>query len=255
MSLDLSYFQRVNPPVSPAELPAHQEYTRYHRKRFAVSREMLEPILFSDCETLSLGLEPGYFEAYLACEHGCCMTGTELPKHLPTGSQYEVAFQDPAHGKTVWIPVIVNDAGKDRLPFADSSFDLVLFLEVIEHFMCRPDFAMSELYRVTRPGGHLLLTTPNAQHWHRIAYLLEGRRYPNTDFRDGDPSSRHHQLFSMKELTGLLQGAGFSVVTARYEDAYNLTNGQSLRDFHLLKSLTDLPEFQKQNIFILARRN
>ena len=50
------------------------------------------------------------------------------------------------------------------LPFADASFDLIWCSEVIEHLK-DPAFAMAELRRVTRPGGTLVLTTPNSYAW------------------------------------------------------------------------------------------
>jgi SAM-dependent methyltransferase len=45
------------------------------------------------------------------------------------------------------------------LNFADNSFDLCLSFEDLEHI---PDYhkAIEELYRVTKPGGHVLLSTP-----------------------------------------------------------------------------------------------
>ena len=51
-----------------------------------------------------------------------------------------------------------------RLPFEDASFDLVWCSEVIEHLE-DPAFSLSELRRVTKPGGLLLLTTPNSYAW------------------------------------------------------------------------------------------
>ena len=45
------------------------------------------------------------------------------------------------------------------LPFRDAAFDAVLFSEVLEH-LDRPEDAMREIARVTRDGGHLLLTVP-----------------------------------------------------------------------------------------------
>ena len=46
------------------------------------------------------------------------------------------------------------------LPFGDRSFDVVLSTEVIEHTP-DPKVAVHELCRVVRPGGLLVLTSPN----------------------------------------------------------------------------------------------
>jgi SAM-dependent methyltransferase len=51
-----------------------------------------------------------------------------------------------------------------RLPFEDGSFDLVWCSEVIEHLV-DPAFSLAELRRVTKPGGLLVLTTPNSYAW------------------------------------------------------------------------------------------
>lgn len=45
------------------------------------------------------------------------------------------------------------------LPFADASFDLVLALDAFEHFE-DDQLAMDEVFRVLRPGGLLVATTP-----------------------------------------------------------------------------------------------
>ena len=49
----------------------------------------------------------------------------------------------------------------ERLPFDDGQFDLVWCSEVIEHLK-DPERSLAELRRVTRPGGDLILTTPNS---------------------------------------------------------------------------------------------
>ncbi|HEY5984597.1 MAG TPA: class I SAM-dependent methyltransferase [Anaerolineales bacterium] len=56
-------------------------------------------------------------------------------------------------------PRIVNAAG-EKLPFAESSFDLILSHEVIEHV--RDDrLAVAEMVRVLKPGGRVVLFAPN----------------------------------------------------------------------------------------------
>ena len=47
-----------------------------------------------------------------------------------------------------------------RLPYADESFDAVLSIEVVEHVEDQFAF-LRELVRVTKPGGRMIVTTPN----------------------------------------------------------------------------------------------
>jgi hypothetical protein len=110
------------------------------------------------------------------------------------------------------------------------------------------------MYRVLKPGRFLLLSTPNAQHWHRIAYLLAGRRDPDTEFGD-DTAHRHHQVFSMVELVELPKRARFSTAASRYEDCYDLAQSEPPQHFALVGQLASLPEYQKEHIFILAKRS
>lgn len=49
----------------------------------------------------------------------------------------------------------------ERLPFADHAFDLVTCLGSLEHFLDQPG-ALTEMTRVTRPGGMVLVLVPNA---------------------------------------------------------------------------------------------
>ncbi len=49
---------------------------------------------------------------------------------------------------------------EQRLPFQDGSFDVVLLLDVLEHLNKR-DAALTEMNRVLRPGGRLMVTIPN----------------------------------------------------------------------------------------------
>ena len=47
-------------------------------------------------------------------------------------------------------------------PFPDNSFDAVFFVETIEHVLPeRLPETLAELLRIVRPGGHVIVTTPN----------------------------------------------------------------------------------------------
>jgi ubiquinone/menaquinone biosynthesis C-methylase UbiE len=56
------------------------------------------------------------------------------------------------------------------LPFANSCFDLILFLDSIEHF-ANPTFALKELARVLKTGGRIVICTINYNNL--LWYILE----------------------------------------------------------------------------------
>lgn len=62
----------------------------------------------------------------------------------------------------------------DPLPYENDSFDYVIFMEVIEHIY-NPNFVLSEISRIIKPGGQLILSTPNILNiGSRLRFLFEG---------------------------------------------------------------------------------
>lgn len=101
-----------------------------------------------------------------------------------------------------------------QIPFADGSFDKVVFSEVIEHI---PDDrqALTELYRVMAPGGVLALTTPNANYpfwWDPINKTLEATL--GTHIQHGPLAgiwANHVRLYPLDQLLALVTDVGFEV--------------------------------------------
>jgi 2-polyprenyl-3-methyl-5-hydroxy-6-metoxy-1,4-benzoquinol methylase len=87
------------------------------------------------------------------------------------------------------------------LDYADSSFDVVFCSEVIEH-MTSPEILVSEIKRVLKPGGRLVLSTPNSAFWlyrlfGALGYTVSELQHP-----------KHFQFFSRRSLLKLLEGSG-----------------------------------------------
>ena len=63
------------------------------------------------------------------------------------------------------------------LPFADAEFDAVICLEGLEHLVDPVQF-IAGLCRVTRPGGEILISTPNVMNFYsRLQFLFTGVLY------------------------------------------------------------------------------
>src|SRR5262249_35442045 len=56
-----------------------------------------------------------------------------------------------------------------HLPFLDGAFDAVVSNQVLEH-VPEPSQMLSEAFRVLRPGGYLLLTTPQTWGLHHVPH-------------------------------------------------------------------------------------
>jgi SAM-dependent methyltransferase len=72
------------------------------------------------------------------------------------------------------VDVTVANLNTEPLPFADASFDLVTCTEVVEHLEHYRE-TLREMYRVLKPAGRLVLTTPNILNLKsRIRFLIFG---------------------------------------------------------------------------------
>ncbi|WEN14944.1 class I SAM-dependent methyltransferase [Rhodanobacter sp. AS-Z3] len=99
------------------------------------------------------------------------------------------------------------------LPFEDDTFDVVLFCEVLEHLTNDPLHAMMELKRILKPGGQLVLTTPNAARLENVSAFIEGRNMYDPYSKYG-AYGRHNREYTRHELVSLLKHCGFDVQTS-----------------------------------------
>ncbi|MGA4842217.1 class I SAM-dependent methyltransferase [Streptomyces sp. G45] len=114
--------------------------------------------------------------------------------------------------------VVRGELSDGGLPFADGSADAVLFSEVIEHLV-DPDSALDELRRVLRPGGHLMLSTPNLAAWYNRGLLLAGVQPVFSEVslrgihgRPGKEVVGHLRLYTARALRAFVTASGFRVV-------------------------------------------
>lgn len=97
--------------------------------------------------------------------------------------------------------VVVNDS-TGGLPCATAAADLMLLSELVEHV---PDALplLYECFRVLKPGGQIIITTPNLWDVRRALAPLTGRVW------SGDTDPTHVNLYTPPRLARELRAAGF----------------------------------------------
>ena len=96
------------------------------------------------------------------------------------------------------------------LPFADASFPCVLCSQVIEH-VPKESPILRELVRVLRPGGRLVLGTPDYANWEWVVTeWLYGKVAP------GAYADEHIAHYTRAELVGRFAALGFTHEATRY---------------------------------------
>src|SRR5581483_10452532 len=91
---------------------------------------------------------------------------------------------------------IVLDVTQNKLPFPAKEFDLVICSEVIEHLLSA-DKLLSEIKRVLKKDGFLIISTPNILYWgHRLQFLKGKFEYEE----QGPFDKTHIHFYTYKSL-------------------------------------------------------
>jgi SAM-dependent methyltransferase len=132
----------------------------------------------------------------------------------------------------------------DIFPFQDSSFDCVIFCEVLEHFIEDPFHALSQIARVLKIGGHILLSTPNVARLENIARILTGVNIYDPYSGHG-PHGRHNREYTRHEVAWLLNHLGFEPVQHFTADVHPNQVTVDIKKLALIKGREhDLGQYQ-----------
>ncbi len=102
------------------------------------------------------------------------------------------------------------EASVFALPFPDGAFEEVIFSQVIEHIPVKPQ-CMAEIRRVLRPGGRLIIGTPD---YRRIFWIILEWFYDK--LRPHAYAHEHISHYSLSSMRRLLEENGFKHVKSRY---------------------------------------
>jgi SAM-dependent methyltransferase len=151
----------------------------------------------------------------------------------------------------------LQTASAQDLPFADSSFNVVIIKHIVEH-LPDPAKAIREIGRVTAPGGTLILATPNLG---SLLKPLKGERWIGYQ----DPT--HISLKLPEEWLAYIKEAGFSLKRVFADGFWDvpyipvIPRGPqklffgSLGGLQAVTGLIFLPMRWGESILVIARKN
>ena len=162
---------------------------------------------------------------------------------------------------------VVSDDGQEELvftvdnfdvqlspwPYPDSTFDVVLCCEMLEHLVHDPMQAFSEVNRILKESGRLLLTTPNIASAKSVESILRGESpyvYGKYEVA-GLPTDRHNREYTPGEVLRIVQAAGFDVESLQTRNSWWTDRGSALR--HLVAAGFSIA-LRGDDIFCLARK-
>lgn len=177
-------------------------YLGYHRLRYRKMMSVLPQ--GSGQKLLDVGSYPGHL-ALLARIKGWNVSAISLAGERFGDTSFENRMVEAG------IDLRTLDIERERFPFNDECFDAVFFNETLEHLAFNPFHALSEIWRVLRREGMLILSVPNLSRFDVRWSVALGRSThlplssPMEQIFPADICHRHIREYTPREVRYLLQ--------------------------------------------------
>lgn len=182
--------------ATASDIIAPVGYQEYHARRFGYLLDAVERVAQPGSAILDIGRGP--FTDMLAARYRDVTT---------------LGFAGPATGH---ITCDLNDTGRIR---TERRFDVIVFAEVLEHLHTAPETVLTRLRGLLRPGGYLIVQTPNACDLIKRIKLLAGRN-PYERIRTTTMNPGHFREYTRAELFDIATAASFEVIDHRYAEYF-----------------------------------
>jgi ubiquinone/menaquinone biosynthesis C-methylase UbiE len=161
------------------------------------------------------------------------------------GQDHAQTIHSEAYNETHTFNFKHFNSETDDFPYPDEHFDYVMYCEIIEHLTRNPSRVLAEVHRILKPGGKLMITTPNVVRLQHVLYLLQLKNVFDP-YSGYGPYGRHNREYTPQELIDLVTSCGYAVDQVKLEDmnAYPLWR----RTLHSLRT------HFKDNIYLVAQK-
>lgn len=188
--------------------------TYQYRNRLATVLALARSVIGHDARVLDVGAAQGNYTIALARE-GYRVTWNDIRDEL-------AGYVEMKAGG-----LSIDYRAGNIFALGLSGFDMVLIGEIIEH-VAHPDAFLAHIATLVRPGGYVLMTTPNGQYvghdLPKFSDCTDASQYEPIQF--GSDSEGHIFLLHEDELDWLTRKAGLRIRALRRINN-PLTNGHS----------------------------
>lgn len=133
------------------------------------------------------------------------------------------------------------NAGMEPCPAETEKYDVIISSEVIEHIV-DTEYFVSEIRRILKSKGHVILTTPNLYYWlSRVKFLFAETpwNYPgvSSQFKaNRNINTEHIRVNGVKEWSAFFEARGFKVLRTQGLD-WVVPSALKARIIHLIDLL------------------
>lgn len=194
----------------------HDSYILNHKSRIALDLDVVKEHVVDGSSVLEFGAVPLLLTAALASK-----------KYNVTGIDIAPERYKQVINK-INANVIKCDVETEKLPFDDNIFDAVVFNELFEHLRINPIFTLSEVFRVLKPSGIMILSTPNLRSLDGIynflirnrSFSCAGDTYVEYQKLENLGHMGHVREYTTTEVVDFLRNIGFDVKKVIYRGRF-----------------------------------
>lgn len=201
-------FQKIAGEIKNNEIDNELDYFNFHQHRYYSILQLLDKIeQKKSAKLLDIGSHYLHFLLGASLLGFKCLFGSDLNifnnKVRKRSEKFKIKLQSA-------------DLSKSGLLYQKCFFDFVLFSETIEHLNFYPLEIFNEIYRVLKPGGQVVITTPNLVRLNNRIKILLGQSI-NYDIKMSYDYGVHYREYTASEIKYLAKKAGFDNVKISYK--------------------------------------
>lgn len=217
---NMKLVHEVSASISPQEDSMrnwYENYSQNHGERIAFDLEIVRSYAHLNDKILEFGSIPLLLTVALK-ERGFTVTGLDVnpDRFFSTIKKWALDIRK-------------CNFETEPLPFNDAAFDMIIFNELFEHLRINPLFTMREAFRVLKPGGKLLLSTPNLRSlkgvWnlmvHNISNSCSGDLHFEYQKLEKLGHMGHVREYTSTEISNFLEKIGFKISKILWRGKYH----------------------------------